>query len=427
MDNNLIGLIDLDLLFTKELSQPNYELCAFATYLKQQKIGARLILDTSLQNLKRYNKIYIFKSHKYTPGPAQVIKEYYKIDAEEYGEGFLLRPLHPDIPELFYITPETDIYHPLVNYLEKNPKVRKYKLKNTTWFYRYKLVKHFNVVDGEVLVRLPIPTQAKNVLIYDDPLLFFNNERGRIALKTLVETKIVQFATPLDISKLSDEEDYETLMREPRLATLRKNLYSSQQNQNMKSFFGWLERNKDTIKAAKITVILADHDDYRYYFFNALRIAHLLPKRLGKKIRVFPRLTAHIRKKHYLIRWFYSWQRAKIGSFYEYAIYRAYTKEIKAAKLTGKIDPYTVEYLFKNYGIRGQLILLEELMFQNDEAENLIMTGGKSYYGQERAKYSIVRGTESTSGRVHFQIRPDRIATKTVDFVNRRNRRPYKN
>jgi hypothetical protein len=427
MDNSLIGLIDLDLLFTKELSQPNYELCAFATYLKQQKIGARLILDTSLKNLKRYNKIYIFKSHKYTPGPAQVIREYYKINAEEYGEGFLLRPLHPDIPELFYITPETEIYLPLVNFLEKNPGNRKYKLKNISWFYKYKLVKHFNVVDGEVLVRLPIPVQDKNVLIYDDPLLFFKTERGKAALRTLTETKIVQFATPLDISELSEESDYEILMREPRLATLRKNLYSSRQNHNMKKFFGWLEKNREKIKAARITVVLADHDDYRYYFFNALRITHALPLRLGKKVRVFPRLTAQIRKKHYLIRWFYSWQRAKIGSFYEYAIYRAYTKEIKAAKLTGKIDPYTVEYLFKNYGIKGQLTLLEELMYQNEEAEKLIMTGGKSYYGQERAKYSIVRGTESTSGRVHFQIRPDRIATKTVDFVNRRNRRTYKN
>lgn len=422
MINSTIGLIDLDLLYTKTLSQPNYELCSVATYYKIQGINTRLIIDFSPKNLQRYSKILVFKSHRYSALPSQLIKDYYKLSVEEYGEGFINRPLHPPIPELVYITPDASIYLPLVNYLSQVKK-SPYKLKHKPWFTKYLLIKFFYNDEGDILKRQVMPNKAKRLLIYDSPEMFFENEDRNNLLQEILNRN-PQFATPIDISKVSNVESLELIMTHPKLATMRKTIFASSNNKNLKSFLLWCEKNKNDIKPARLSVELSEHDDYKYYLLNGLRIMNMLPERIGNKIKVYPRMSYEIRQKHYLLKYFYAWERAKFGSFYEYVVWKSYYKELTRLKLVGKIDTYTIDYLYKHYGMRSAMVKLEELMYKNKEAEDLIMKGGKSYYGRERIKYSYIGGTPRATKEDNYILKSDRIITRRSDITYRRNRNP---
>ena len=75
-----IGLLDYDLLRTKNYIVPNYDVGVIYAYYKNNKnVSIRLISSLSYNNLNQYDKIYLFKTSKSLPHPSGLIKNYYKL------------------------------------------------------------------------------------------------------------------------------------------------------------------------------------------------------------------------------------------------------------------------------------------------------------------------------------------------------------
>ena len=58
-----IGIVDFDLLTTKQLCYYNLGVLLLSSYYLERGIKPRLILNLSYDNLKKYKKIYIFKDY----------------------------------------------------------------------------------------------------------------------------------------------------------------------------------------------------------------------------------------------------------------------------------------------------------------------------------------------------------------------------
>ena len=98
----MIGILDWDLLSTKKFCNYNFGVLLVSSYYLEQGIKCRLILDISYDNLKKYNKIFVFKDYKTKSVPLNFIPKYLFLPIEEYGEGFPNRPQFPDLPKIIY-------------------------------------------------------------------------------------------------------------------------------------------------------------------------------------------------------------------------------------------------------------------------------------------------------------------------------------
>ena len=103
-----IGIVDFDFLSTKKLCNYNFGVLLVSSYYLKQGLKIRLILELSHENLMKYDKIYMFKDYKTKIKPINLIKDYYSLPVEEYGEGFDNRPLLPNLPDLIYTPIKTD-------------------------------------------------------------------------------------------------------------------------------------------------------------------------------------------------------------------------------------------------------------------------------------------------------------------------------
>ena len=72
----MIGILDWDLLSTKKFCNYNFGVLLVSSYYLEQGIKCRLILDISYDNLKRYNKIFVFKDYKTKSVPLNFIPKY---------------------------------------------------------------------------------------------------------------------------------------------------------------------------------------------------------------------------------------------------------------------------------------------------------------------------------------------------------------
>ena len=110
-----IGLMDYDVLRTKYYVAPNYDLSLVYNYLKQDKnLNVRLISSPSPANLEQYDKIYVFKQSQFIPHPSGFIKDYYKLPIEEYGPGFIDKPLRPFLMETRDMLPDCSCYNNMI-------------------------------------------------------------------------------------------------------------------------------------------------------------------------------------------------------------------------------------------------------------------------------------------------------------------------
>ena len=118
-----IGLMDYDVLRTKYYVTPNYDLGLVYNYLKQDvNLNVRLISSPSPANLEQYDKIYIFKQSPFIPHPSGFIKDYYKLPIEEYGPGFIDKPLRPFLIETREMLPDCSCYNNMILFSLDKPK-----------------------------------------------------------------------------------------------------------------------------------------------------------------------------------------------------------------------------------------------------------------------------------------------------------------
>ena len=118
-----IGLMDYDALRTKYYVAPNYDLGLVYNYLKQDvNLNVRLISSPSPANLEQYDKIYIFKQSPFIPHPSGFIKDYYKLPIEEYGPGFIDKPLRPFLIETREMLPDCSCYNNMILFSLDKPK-----------------------------------------------------------------------------------------------------------------------------------------------------------------------------------------------------------------------------------------------------------------------------------------------------------------
>lgn len=240
MKKDIIGIIDFDLLSTSQLCNFNYGVLLLSSYYLEQGLKVRLIINLSYDNLSKYSKIYIFKDYKTNVMPINLIKSYYSLPVEEYGEGFPNRPDLPDLPNLIYTKLRTDIYKPLLFYINNGGK--KFSL-GPNWSENYTPTYLFFEKDKEVMLREdPV---AKRLLVYDDPLLCFSTTFRRNMMTDLLKRCRIKFVKPLRISALSPKY-FDMVLNEPHLVGIKFNLYADESDKYFYKFLDWASANEFT-------------------------------------------------------------------------------------------------------------------------------------------------------------------------------------
>ena len=239
MNTEKIGICDFDLVSTKQLCYYNFGVLLLSSYYLDRGIKPRLILNLSYDNLKQYDKIYIFKEYKTTILPIDVIDKYYSLPIEEYGAGFKNAPSYPDIADLVYTKVKTDIYRPLLYYIKKGG--TSFSLaKDWDEFYPPKMI--FYQYNKELIQREAII--KGRMLIYDDPIIFFTTEKGKEVMTKMEKGCIIKFVKPIRIGKVP-EEFYEKLFYGNRFVKFKDALFSYEDDEYLQDFINWVETHKN--------------------------------------------------------------------------------------------------------------------------------------------------------------------------------------
>ena len=235
-----IGLIDWDLITSKKLCYYNFGVLLVASYYQEmQGSKVRLVIDLTYDNLVKYDKIYIFKDYKNEIYPINLIHDYYSLPAEEYGEGFKNAPLLPDIPDLIYTPLKTDIYQPILYYIQKGGK--QFELGDNWPKSNFSPAKLFFEHDGELLLREE--PRTRRLLIYDEPTLFFTTELGKQKMTKLQKKCIIIFVKPIRIG-LIPKENYEWLLNTKKILKFKERLYAQETDPYLEDFIHWCETNR---------------------------------------------------------------------------------------------------------------------------------------------------------------------------------------
>lgn len=232
-----IGIVDFDFLSTKKLCNYNFGVLLVSSYYLKQGLKIRLILELSHENLMKYDKIYMFKDYKTKIKPINLIKDYYSLPVEEYGEGFDNRPLLPNLPDLIYTPIKTDIYKPILFYINNGGK--KFQT-DKNWNEKYYPTKIFFMSDGELLLREE--PKGKRLLVYDDPDLFFTTELGRQKMTEMLKKSIIKFVKPLRIGIIQPSE-WNQLFKTTKIVGFKDRLYAYEGDPYLQEFIQWCQNN----------------------------------------------------------------------------------------------------------------------------------------------------------------------------------------
>lgn len=233
MENKIIGIVDFDFLSTKELCNYNFGVLLVSSYYLERGTKVRLILDLSYDNLIKYDKIYIFKDYKTKIKPINLIKNYYSLPIEEYGEGFTDKSLFPNLPNLIYTKIKTDIYKPILYYIEKGGD--KFSLSKT-WNNNYIPTKIFYELDNELLLREE--PKGYRLLIYDEPTIFYNTILGRQKMTEMLKSSIIKFVKPVHIG-IIEPKYWEEIFHSKSIVKAKNRLYANHDDPYLDSFIDW--------------------------------------------------------------------------------------------------------------------------------------------------------------------------------------------
>lgn len=394
--NNLysIGLIDFDTTYTRKYWVPNYDLCIIYAYFRNRKdINIRLVSSFSQKNLEQYDKIYIFKRSDMTPHPSSVIKDYYKLPIEEYGPGFISKPIRPYLLETRDLLPDCSCYNNMLLFSIEHPNDKiSWKIDKGMNGKKYKLIKLYEEYDGEELKK-DYPTSKYN-MIYERPASYLN-DKSKLDYLHELEAKgfKFRFAQSLDISAVQDTNILERVFSNREYAYFRDYLIMTDIDKNS----DWLieyalsDANKQIIKiSVRIsknisleqcisTMLLINFYNHKSKF--KLSMNPYIDKKHIKKDELAYLLFSYLKKKTYIYMSFYEYV-ANIG-FCNLGIPKRMIR-------TGE-DNYT--YLLNKYGTPDILLRLEDFIRRNPNLEESIFIGGDSNYVRQRRECYVSRGS----------------------------------
>ena len=385
--NNAIGLIDYDALIQHRYVGPNYHLGLTYAYLKQDPNNTvRLISSLSTKNLSKYGKIYIFKNSKLLPHPSGQIVNYYQLDVEEYGPGFINKPFRPFHIETAYTKPDFTCYNFILQFSIDKPKhPMAWQLDRALQAKRHQQILLYDKMGNEYLRRDIPNAQYKNIIIHDDPNVLFNNTQMIATLEDLWSQGYhTSFSQPVDISSLKDTNIIERLVTDKNLASLRKKVVITDPNKNMPYLVDYCMNNP--CKVTNVMVLFDKDKGHDYYMCTMLRLNYYNNK-TGYCLRMRPYCDKSIvvpaSLAHYLYRFLY--QKSFLMSFYEY-LFNAGCAKMGVPKPFLRTTEEMYGYVLENYGMPEIVQRLEDWICQHPEYEEHVFIGGSSNYERERRK-----------------------------------------
>lgn len=385
--SNLIGLIDYDTLIQRKYVGPNYHLGLVYAYLKQDPNNSiRLISSLSTQNLSKYGKIYIFKNSRLLPHPSGQIVNYYQLDIEEYGPGFIEKPVRPFFWETTYLKPDFTCYNFILRFSIDKPKhPMSWKLDRALSARYHQQVLLYDKMGDEYLRRdIPSP-QYKNIIIHDDPNVLFNNTQMTATIEDLWSQGYrLSFSQPVDISLLNDTNIIERLVTDKKFASLRKKVVITDPSKNMRYLVDYCMNNP-----CKVTdvMVLFDKDKGHDYYMCMMLSLNYYNNKTGYNLRMRPYCDKTVviasSLSHYLYRFLY--QKSFLMSFYEY-LFHAGCIKMGVPQQFLRTTEEMYGYVLENFGMPEIVQKLEDWIVQHPEYEEHVFIGGSSNYEQERRK-----------------------------------------
>lgn len=382
-----IGLMDYDVLRTKYYVAPNYDLGLIYAYYKNNKnYNIRLISSPHPNNLSQYDKIYVFKQSPYIPHPSGYIKDYYKLPIEEFGPGFIDKPLRPLLLETRDMSPDFSCYNNMLLFSMNKPNhPLSWKIDKRARGGKYQPVRLYEQFQGEDLKK-DFPTEPF-CMIYDDPVELLNNNEKHLYIEDLLNKKRhLLFAQPLDISLIKDTNILEQVFTQTKYSPFRKRLVASEMNDNIK----WLMDkvlSRELKKTGCILVKLPTNIS-REACFETMLTMNYYNHLTHFKINLRPMWEKGYLEDNDLayLAYRYLMDKPYYMSYYEYVFNISYLRKGVQKELihTGE-DRY--EYIFSQYGMSPLLVLLEKWLHTYPQFEEHVFIGGSSNYEKQRRKY----------------------------------------
>lgn len=390
-----IGLIDWDASVSKTLAMPNYDLCVTYAHLKRDpNISIRLIISLDYENLRRYDKIYLFTAITSHVNPSGVIPHYYDLPIEEYGSGFQDKPLRPNLLETRTIEPDRTCYNPIIQLSTERPKYKwSWKLTKSCLKKKYIPIRLYEKFDGEWL-RKDFPT-SRYCVIYDDPTELLNDPAKRqVFLGLLDNHHRLMLASLLDIAKLNDTSILERIVTDPYCSRIRRMLCCSSVCEPLRKLASWYVAIQPRYPLnIKFSIPVVEDGDQCF-------------EQLLELIGIY-------QKTEYKVRFKVGWDRAKLQyhrfallaynylllahqhkrfrqSFYEYIMFYSY--RWTGAPSIMFLSPDGFEHLVDTYGPIQFLIGVEDYIAAHPETEEIFFLGGRSTYERIRKQHQPGRG-----------------------------------
>ena len=382
-----IGLMDYDVLRTRYYSAPNYDLGLIYNYLKQDKnLNVRLISSPSPTNLEQYDKIYVFKQSQFIPHPSGYIKDYYKLPIEEYGPGFIDKPLRPFLMETRDMLPDCSCYNNMILFSLDKPRSKiAWRIDKKAVGKEYQPIRLYEKFEGEDLKK-DYPT-SKRCLIYDDPVEILNNQEKWEYYKQLLGQKHkFLFAQTLDISRLSDTNILEQVITKSKYAGFKRHLVATELNDNVE----WLVNEIISKRYCRLGMILVKlpTDSTPERCFETLLLMNYYNHKTHFRLKLCPMWDKGYLEDYdlALLAYRYLTGKPQYMSYYEYVFNISYLRKGVQKELihTGE-DRY--EYIFSQYGMSPLLRVLEDWLEKHPQFEEHVFIGGSSNYDGQRRKY----------------------------------------
>lgn len=387
-----IGLMDYDTIRQRKYRGPNYDLGITYAYLKKNiNLSVRLISAPSLNNLKQYNKIYVFKQDIKLAHPASYIPEYYSLPIEEFGPGFANRPLRPYLLETKTLLPDFSCYNSMILFSLNKPTHRiAWQIDKKTKGGKYQHVRLYEQFEGEWLKR-DYP-QPGRIVCYDNPNDILNDPQKFSYYEELVNNKRnILFAHPLDVAQVNDTTILERVFNERKFSGIRKKMIATSLNDKVQ----WLINNRLTgVNKKNLQILtLLDVQNLEQCFEQLLIMIYYLHKSKGTVWLRAGWSKAYLRR-YELAHLAYKFLNTKAYymSFYEYVFNIAY-QGIGVPQSLIHTGEERYEYIMHKYGTAPLLIRLEKWLLAHPQFEEHIFIGGDSDYGKSRKKYYDISGS----------------------------------
>ncbi len=387
-----IGLLDYDTLINRLYVVPNYDLGITYAHLKQDKnLNVRLISSLYANNLTQYDKIYVFRQSTFTSPPVATIANYNYYPMEEYGPGFVNKPIRPFQEETRFLEPDFTCYNNMLKFSMDRPKHRaSWRISKLAKGPKYKPIRLYEVFNGEELKK-DFPIERYNV-IYDDPTdIILDPDKLEYYLSFVRKGYTFFFAQSFDVGRVNDTNILERVMKERIFAPFRKRMIASELGDG----FQWLVKGALDYKFTKgisIKVKLPVAEGTQACMRTLLLMNYYNRKARKRTLHLSPMWDSKFLATDPLALLAYNYMVADPAqmSFYKYVIFIGYCRQGVPQKIIRKTD---YDYLLERYGIPDTIRYLERWLESNPDFTEHVFIGGQDYEKQ-RQRYDDFGGSK---------------------------------